>query len=291
MLHNEAATGRPLLGSANEKENAGDLKNICHKASLVSSKVRATFKVEPLDDVAEVDAPLPWEGDDENDPLGILSSDLDDLAIEKSVNVQVKPGAGFDDLLSDEDELTDLSSLSACPSSPLSDCSYYSQLGEPEVRRKRKYTRRVPKLVKQEVELFKEYTEIDAPAIDSYPLKTYLDAGIYFSLAPNETMAEAANKNAGDLSTVGGESDDEFSMGRKRLRNAENLVHKIRKKIGKLLPNPVNLGEWYLNQQVDFSLPYDIIFEYDNRLINSNRQPPYYEKIKTSMHSALLFFL
>jgi hypothetical protein len=50
----------------------------------------------------------------------------------------------------------------------------------------------------------------------------------------------------------------------------------------KVLPLPSHQGAWYLNQEIDFTLPYNIYFKYKNNKINIFRDPPPYTRIRSS---------
>jgi hypothetical protein len=102
--------------------------------------------------------------------------------------------------------------------------------------------------------------------LEGYPVKEYLIAGLY-------------------AKTVDCENNDGDSLdsGVKRLRTTTKSYSVAAKPRGPLLPFPINIGEWYLNQESDFSLPFDIIYEYDHALIKSDKQPEPYVKIQKSM--------
>ena len=86
-------------------------------------------------------------------------------------------------------------------------------------------------------------------------------------------------------------SADDEKTGVKRLRTGSKYYTAGQRIRGTLLPLPMNIGEWYIKQETDFSLPYDIIFEYDNALIKSDKEAPAFMKIKTSILLSLYFFL
>jgi hypothetical protein len=49
-----------------------------------------------------------------------------------------------------------------------------------------------------------------------------------------------------------------------------------------VMPLPVNFGEWHMNQEVEFYLPFDIAFQYENKLFKLNRRPTHFTKIRSS---------
>lgn len=51
-----------------------------------------------------------------------------------------------------------------------------------------------------------------------------------------------------------------------------------------LLPPPVNYGEWFMNQESDFMLPYDIHFKYTHHQLHVEIQPPQYTKVRQNIY-------
>ena len=70
---------------------------------------------------------------------------------------------------------------------------------------------------------------------------------------------------------------------------SENDAHRSKKRqIGqsdqgtRVFPMSCHYGEWYMRQEADFQLPYDIAFMVENDLLVRTHEPPRFVKVRSS---------
>jgi hypothetical protein len=71
----------------------------------------------------------------------------------------------------------------------------------------------------------------------------------------------------------------------KRFRRNESNIRQpiVRDPKVPLFPLPINYGSWYMNEERDFYIPFDIFYQHENHLIKYDRKPNAYVKIRSSM--------
>ena len=70
-------------------------------------------------------------------------------------------------------------------------------------------------------------------------------------------------------------SEDDAQLSKKRQLQNDEMTD--------IFPMACHFGDWYMKQEVDFQLPYDIALMVENNLLVPIREPPRFVKVRSSM--------
>lgn len=58
-----------------------------------------------------------------------------------------------------------------------------------------------------------------------------------------------------------------------------------------IMPLPVHYGSWHIKQEIDFVLPFDVLFKYRNNLLHVDLDVPAFTRLRSSMLCGITAFV